>query len=145
MWQTTSVSKATAFHNISDTAGNSMATRIATSEGGSSSGGGWFSSNSGSSGNGQNTETNTETVEQEERKFLEERSTRSATVVECKRGYKVTAVRVPWWPTSGTLVVLRLLELPRPLSPPPVVCPHPERASIRTGTSRPAYGINFLR
>ena len=84
VWQTTSVSKATAFHNISDTAGNSMAIRIATSEGGSASGGGWFASASGSSSSESNFESKKETVEERTRKYLEERETRSATVIECK-------------------------------------------------------------
>lgn len=81
------MSKASAFHNISDTAGNSMARRIATSDGTSGSGGGWFSSSKGANSTQTDTQFNTETAEEKTMQRVEERETRSATVIECECGW----------------------------------------------------------
>lgn len=78
------MSKAAAFHSISENAGTSVANKVATSEGSSRSNATWFTGKSG--GSGQQTE-NEETEASEEEVSLREANsalTSSATVIECE-------------------------------------------------------------
>lgn len=84
MWQTTSISKASAFHNISEHAGNSMAVTIATSEGSSASGGTFLATASGSSGKTDLSEKKETEIKEMEKKRSLESSTSTATVIECE-------------------------------------------------------------
>ncbi|CAM9286827.1 unnamed protein product, partial [Laminaria digitata] len=82
VWQTTSVSKASTFHKISEHAGNSMAVKIATSEGGSASASGFFASASGSSGKTDLSGKSETEVKDLERTRSAKSSTSTATVIE---------------------------------------------------------------
>ncbi|CAM9960935.1 unnamed protein product, partial [Hapterophycus canaliculatus] len=82
VWQTTSMSKAAAFHSISENAGTSVANKVATSEGSSSSNATWFTAKTGGKGK-QNVEGTTETSEEElSLRTANSSMTSSATVIE---------------------------------------------------------------
>ncbi|CAN0246322.1 unnamed protein product, partial [Ectocarpus sp. 12 AP-2014] len=82
VWQTTSMSKVSAFHNISETSGDSMATKIATSEGSSRSNATWFTGKTKGSGNATTDETTEASEEEKSLQRANSQTTSSATVIE---------------------------------------------------------------
>lgn len=84
VWQTTSMSKVSAFHNISETSGDSMATKIATSEGSSRSNATWFTGKTKGSGSVDIDESTEATEEEKSLQRANSQTTSSATVIECE-------------------------------------------------------------
>lgn len=84
VWQTTSMSKVSAFHNISETSGDSMATKIATSEGSSRSNATWFTGKNKGSGNATAGGATEASEEEKSLQRANSQTTSSATVIECK-------------------------------------------------------------
>lgn len=89
VWQSTSNSKASAFHSIINTAGSTVANTIATSAGASIGVSGYGASVSGSEGA---TSSSAKTAAEEEKKQLKrftESTTSTATVIECEVDFRI--------------------------------------------------------
>lgn len=96
VWQSTSLSKASAFHSISNTAGSTVANKIATSAGASASVSGYGASVSGSVEGTSSGEKTAAEEESSQMKTFTESTTSTATVIECewkKRAVVATSAR----------------------------------------------------
>lgn len=84
VWQSTSMSKASAFHSIINTAGSTVANTIATSAGASVGISGYGASVSGSADAASSTANNAAQEEKRQLKKFTESTTSTATVIECE-------------------------------------------------------------